>query len=37
AATLAEPLLDDDVADSTQLELAVPTVRPARGEALTIG
>lgn len=37
AATLAEPLLDDDVADSTELDLPVPDIRPARGSSLTIG
>ena len=37
AASLEEPLLDDDVADSTRLDLAVPERRPAPGERLTVG
>lgn len=36
-AQLAEPLLDDDVADSARLDLDLPDVRPRRSEALTIG
>jgi glycosyltransferase involved in cell wall biosynthesis len=37
AANLGSPLLDHDVADSTRLQLAAPTSRPARPEPLTIG
>jgi O-antigen biosynthesis protein len=37
AASLGEPLLDDDVADSTQLNLAFPEQRPSRPDRLTIG
>lgn len=37
AASLGEPLLDDDVADSTQLQPAFPEARPLPGERLTIG
>ena len=37
AASLADPLLDDDVADSTRLELAFPERRPKRTEPLTVG
>jgi len=37
AGTLADPLLDDDVADSMGLQLALPEHRPTRAEPLTIG
>lgn len=37
AASLGDPLLDDDVADSTRLQLALPEQRPSRSEPLTIG
>lgn len=37
AATLADPLLDDDVADSTRLELALPELRPSRSVPLVVG
>lgn len=37
AASLGNPLLDDDVADSRRLQLAVPEHHPARSEPLTIG
>jgi glycosyltransferase involved in cell wall biosynthesis len=37
AGALNEPLLDSDIADSTMLDLALPTVRPGRSEPLTIG
>ncbi|MCR2784996.1 MULTISPECIES: glycosyltransferase family 1 protein [unclassified Microbacterium] len=37
AAHLDEDLLPGDIADSLDLSLAVPTVRPRRGEPLTIG
>jgi hypothetical protein len=36
-AGVTEPLLDDDVADSTRLDLALPEYRPSRAEPLTIG
>lgn len=37
AASLDEPLLDDDVADSTQLNLALPERHPPHSEPLAIG
>lgn len=37
AANLGNPLHDDDVADSTRLDLALPEHRPARGVPLTVG
>ena len=37
AASLGDPLLDGDVADSSTLDLALPDRRPPRGERLTIG
>lgn len=37
AASLGEPLLDDDVAESTRLNLTLPELRPPRPEPLTIG
>lgn len=37
AASLDEPLLYDDIADSTQLDLAVPEKRPDRSQPLTAG
>ena len=37
AAALDEPLLDDDIADSTQLNLAIPERRPPRSQPLRIG
>lgn len=37
AATLSEPLLDGDIADSSQLRLATPPVRPPRSQKLRIG
>jgi hypothetical protein len=37
AASLEEPLLDDDVADSTRVRLALPEHRPEPGAQLTIG
>lgn len=37
AASLEEPLLDADVADSTRMDLAVPDQRPSPEQKLTIG
>lgn len=37
AGALDEPLFDTDVADSTQLNLAFPKIRPTRPEPLTVG
>ena len=37
AAGVSEPLLDDDIADSTTLDLPLPSVRPTRGSRLRIG
>ncbi|MET4637675.1 glycosyltransferase family 1 protein [Mycetocola sp. 2940] len=37
AANLGDPLHDDDVADSTRLDLALPERRPSRGERFTVG
>jgi glycosyltransferase involved in cell wall biosynthesis len=37
ASGIDEPLLDDDIADSTTLDLPVPETRPTRGSALRIG
>jgi O-antigen biosynthesis protein len=37
AASLLEALLDEDVADSTRLDLPVPEARPTRGQPLRIG
>lgn len=37
AGVLNEPLLDDDIADSTQLNLALPDVRPLRSRPLRVG
>lgn len=37
AGDLEEPLLDEDIVDSTTLALAVPEVRPTRGSGLRIG
>jgi hypothetical protein len=37
AASLGDPLLDDDVADSTRLHLALPERRPSRPAPLVIG
>lgn len=37
AASLDEPLLHDDIADSTRLDLAVPEQRPPRDRPLTVG
>lgn len=35
--SLDEPLLDSDIADSTRLELRLPTQRPERGRPLDVG
>jgi glycosyltransferase involved in cell wall biosynthesis len=37
AASLADVLLDDDVADSTRLQLALPASRPSRADPLIVG
>lgn len=37
AASLTEPLLDEDIADSAQLRLPVPEARPAQSQRLRIG
>lgn len=37
AASLDQPLLDDDISDSKRLNLAVPEQRPSRSEPLRIG
>ncbi|TDC53147.1 glycosyltransferase family 1 protein [Jiangella ureilytica] len=37
AASLDEPLLYDDIADSTQLDLAVPQWRPPRSQPMSVG
>ena len=37
AASLGDPLLDDDVADSAMLSLPLPEHRPSQGDPLTIG
>ncbi|AWB96305.1 glycosyl transferase group 1 [Agromyces badenianii] len=37
AASLVEPLLDDDIADSTRVDLPVPAERPSRSQPLRIG